>query len=114
MGYLPHPRWAPELGLCFGRSYSAPPVPACGPVYCQHRHAGVISLRVKIKRRECRRISPPDPFEPVFPLITIEFELVPFGVKKVDAFGDEVVNGGGNSHVVSFQLSVAFLKRGKV
>ena len=81
---------------------------------CQHCHAGVISLRVKVKRRERRRVSPLDPFEPIFPLITIEFELVPFGIKKVDAFGDEVINGSGNSHVVSFQLSVAFLKRGKV
>src|SRR5262245_1931046 len=98
LGSLSHPRRESESDLC-GRSHSPPPVHACSLMCCQHCRAGVISLRVKVKRRECRRVSPLDPFEPVFPLITIEFELVLFGIKKVDTFGNEMVNGGGNFDV---------------
>ena len=71
-------------------------------------------VRLKIKRSKRGGISSLDPFKPVFSFIAIKFELVSFGVKKIDTFSDEVVNSGGNFHVVGFQLSVAFLKRGKV
>ena len=60
-------------------------------------------LRFKVQWVEGVGISAPHALQTICANIVVQLELIAFGIKKIDALGNAVVNRGSDLHVVGFE-----------